>query len=516
MTSDEKNHSNSKAISGSIGIFLLIIIGGLLFILFKVYEVGNELQSIVKEDIKLTKNLTRITEYQLEQAIRFERADRFGSPLNRTERIQTSFNQAVSSFTQFSNLLKFEIKESKKLLDKLYHHSVNERDKLKFQQLKKHLIEVENGHEEYENHANIVFSMLLKNQDNQATLSFIERVELEEDELDLDFERLLDEIENFTLEATQRAAKHELLIMYLLFALAISVLIVGMLLMRKITEIFVAIETAKKEIEILHAQTKDSIEYASIIQRALLPNEDILSKHFEDYFILWQPRDVIGGDIYLVEELNQDEVIIMVIDCTGHGVPGAFVTMLVKAIQHQATAAIQHSSSINPANILTQFNQRIKQLLQQEKMDSESNVGFDGVVLHVNKSNHSITFAGANNPLYIMQNDHLRIIKGDKHSIGYKNSKAAFEFTNHRIDISIATKIYLSTDGFIDQTGGEKGFPYGRKKFIELIQNLSDKSFSNQRSHFIEELLAYENVAYKNVAYKNERKDDVTIIGFLV
>jgi len=245
------------------------------------------------------------------------------------------------------------------------------------------LLRVKNEHIDYVRHANKVFSQLLR---NQATLSYIERVETEEDELDKAFEKLLEDIENFTLYATQRAAEHELHIEYLLLALAVCVFIFGMLLIAKIKGIFNTIEAAKQEIESLHEQTRESIEYASIIQRALLPNENILSKHFGDSFVLWQPRDVIGGDIYLIKEINKDEVIIMVIDCTGHGVPGAFVTMLVKAIEHQATSVVNQTTSINPAAILSQFNQRFKQLLQQEKMDSESNVGFDGVILHINQA----------------------------------------------------------------------------------------------------------------------------------
>ena len=503
MLTIKKDDSNSRTVSASLIVFLIVIISSLLFVLAKVYEVSKELDSIVNEDITLIKSLTRMTEYQLEQAIRFERADRFGSPLEQTATLQTSFTVAVTSFAKFGDLLNREIEDSEQLLDRLYSHSDNQINKQKSSYLKQSLLRVKKEHNDYANHANVVFSLLLK---NQATLSYIERVELEEDELDQAFVKLLEDIESFTFDATQRAAIHEQYIEYILLVLAICVFILGLFLIAKIKAIFVVIETAKKEIEGLHQQTKDSIEYASIIQRALLPNENILGKHFEDFFILWQPRDVIGGDIYLIKELNKDEVILMLIDCTGHGVPGAFVTMLVKAIEHQATSVIDHSSGINPASILSQFNQRFKQLLQQEKMDSESNVGFDGVILHVNQHQRTATFAGANSPLFILQNDKLRVIKGDKHSIGYKNSDVAFEFTNHHIDISQPSKIYISTDGYIDQTGGEKGFPYGTKKFTELLCNISKQSFSEQKQCLIEGLLQYE----------NQRKDDISLIGFLV
>jgi len=497
------NHSGSRLITVNILFFMILIIIALFFILSKVYEVGNELKTIINEDISLTKKLTKITEYQLEQAISFERADRFGSPVDQTESQHNSFNTATNSFKKNGQLINNEIKDSEALLNRLINTSVNKISKDKSKHLKKRLILLKNEHTEYEHHANIVFAQLLK---NEATLSSIERVEVEEDELDKAFENFLEDVENFTLEATQRAANHEQYIIYLLLTLVIAVIIFGVLLIAKIKGIFGIVETARQEIEVLHQQTQESIEYASIIQHALLPNENILSQHVQDFFVLWQPRDIVGGDIYLIKEINHQEVIIMLIDCTGHGVPGAFVTMLVKAIEHQATSAIEHASSINPAAILSQFNQRFKNLLQQEKFDSKSNVGFDGIILHMNTSNQTATFAGANTPLFIIQNDQLRVIKGDKHSIGYIKSNTEYEFTNHSIDISSETKIYITTDGFTDQTGGEKGFPYGNKKFKQLIQDISNKPFSKQKECLIETLLKYE----------NKRKDDVSIIGFLV
>ncbi|MFK5893032.1 MAG: SpoIIE family protein phosphatase [Pseudomonadota bacterium] len=259
------------------------------------------------------------------------------------------------------------------------------------------------------------------------------------------------------------------------------------------------------EIQEIHKHTQDSIEYAALIQGALIPNNKVFNKYFKDYFAIWHPKDIVGGDIYLVEDINEDEVIIMVIDCTGHGVPGAFVTMLVKAVEQQIISNIHKDNIISPARILSTFNHSIKQLLQQEDVDSISNAGFDGGIIYYNKKEKIMRFAGANTPLFIIQNNEIQIIKGNRHSIGYKKSDARYEFSDHIIDVSNSTQIYLSTDGYLDQNGGDKGFPFGKKRFTKLIQKNANESFADQQ-----ELLLYE---LQNYQKAEQRNDDVTIIG---
>ncbi len=137
------------------------------------------------------------------------------------------------------------------------------------------------------------------------------------------------------------------------------------------------LEIAKKEVEEIHKRTSESIEYASLIQHTLIPSHDLFRKYFKDYFVIWHPKDVVGGDIYFFEEF-ENSAILMVIDCTGHGVPGAFVTMLVKAIERQIISQIKYQKeAVEPAKILTIFNKNMRQILQQESDESISNAGFD-------------------------------------------------------------------------------------------------------------------------------------------
>ncbi len=267
----------------------------------------------------------------------------------------------------------------------------------------------------------------------------------------------------------------------------------------------------EKEIRRIHKHTKSSIEYASLIQHAIIPNSDNFTKYFKDYFTLWEPKDIVGGDIYLFDELRTDnECLLMVIDCTGHGVPGAFVTMLVKALERQISAVISTDLSldVSTARILEYFNKTMKHMLKQEDENSISNAGFDAALLYYNKEKNMVKFSGAELPLFYLQNGEYMMIRGDRHSIGYKKSKADFEFKEHIIDISTETSFYLTTDGFIDQNGGEKGFPFGKKRFKSLIEENYEKAFEKQKTIFSESLKEYQK--------DEERNDDVTVVGIKI
>lgn len=262
---------------------------------------------------------------------------------------------------------------------------------------------------------------------------------------------------------------------------------------------------ARRALEEAHKHTRDSIKYASLIQSALIPDNKIFQKHFQDYFTIWHPKDIVGGDIYLAEEISEHEVLIMVIDCTGHGVPGAFVTMLVKAVERQITSNLYKDGGISPALILNIFNRNIKHLLKQESIDSISNAGFDGGILYYNKKEQLIKFSGAETSLFYLENKELRIIKGSRHSVGYKKSDPNYQFKEHTIDVNQATQIYITTDGYLDQNGGEKSFPFGKKRFKQLLLDNYNESMADQK-----ELLMYE---LQNYQKNNERNDDITVVG---
>ena len=268
------------------------------------------------------------------------------------------------------------------------------------------------------------------------------------------------------------------------------------------------IQQAKIEVEELHRHTRDSIQSASYIQQAILADVKVFKKYFLDFFTLWQPKDIVGGDIYLFEELrNDDECLLMVIDCTGHGVPGAFVTMVVKALERQIISKIIRDDSyvVDTAWILSYFNSRMRKLLKQDNEDSPSNVGFDGQVMYFNKKEKVIKLASARNPIFYYQNDKLVTVKGDKHSVGYKDSNPDFLFTEHVLDATKETTLYLSTDGFIDQNGGEKSFPFGKKRFTKILDSIYKEKMSEQEESLLSDFHCYKR--------EEEQNDDITVIG---
>jgi len=268
--------------------------------------------------------------------------------------------------------------------------------------------------------------------------------------------------------------------------------------------------TLKKEIEELHKHTQESIDYAALIQRALIPDDSKFEKYFKDYLAIWRPKDTVGGDIYLFEELRSDnECLLMVIDCTGHGVSGAFVTMLVKAIERQVVSGIKHSDEIvSPAKILSTFNTIMKKLLKQEDKSSVSNAGLDGQVLYYNAKDKIVKFSSARNEIFYYQNDELKTTKGDRHSVGYKDSDINYEFSEYTIDVAKETIFYLSTDGYWDQLGGERSLSFGKRRLKKLLSTLYKKPMDKQKEELLKTLHEYKK------GY--EQNDDITMVAIKI
>ena len=272
---------------------------------------------------------------------------------------------------------------------------------------------------------------------------------------------------------------------------------------------------AKKEVEAIHKHTRESIEYASMIQGALLPDPNLLNNYFSDSFVHWLPKDTVGGDIWLFNDLrHEDECLLMFIDCTGHGVPGAFVTMIVKAIERESVAKINDDKDmdVSPAWIMSYFNKTMKILLKQETKDSKSNAGWDGGIIYYNKKDNILKFAGAETPLFYMDvNGGFHTVKGNRYSVGYKKCDMNYEYKESIITIEKGMKFYCTTDGYLDQNGGEKDFPFGKKRFGNIIKEYHDKPMSELKEIFINSMNQYE-IMIEN----NDRNDDMTVIGFEV
>jgi len=276
------------------------------------------------------------------------------------------------------------------------------------------------------------------------------------------------------------------------------------------------VAAANKETNAILKHTRESIEYAALIQSSLISDNNIFRKYFQEYFVIWHPKDIVGGDIYLFNELrNDDECLIMCIDCTGHGVPGAFVTMLVKAVEAQLMAYIftHPDMEISTAWIMGFFNNTLKKLLRQENDSGISNVGWDGSIFYYNKKEKIIKFSGAESPFFYRKPDgEIVTVKGTRKSVGYKQCPMDYEYKETIIEnIEEGTKVFLTTDGYLDQNGGPKGFPFGKKKFINIIEDYGADSMAD-----LQEMFMYEMAEWEEQIENNDRNDDMTVIGFTI
>src|SRR5512133_1034181 len=201
--------------------------------------------------------------------------------------------------------------------------------------------------------------------------------------------------------------------------------------------------------KILEKQRKeltDSIRYAAYIQNAMLPGPDLFRRFLPDSFIYFKPKDIVSGDFYWLNR-SREMLILAVADCTGHGVPGAFMSVLGISFLNEI---VGRGCFFNAANILNQLRERVMKALHQTGEWNEQKDGMDISLCIIQKEKKEMHFAGANNPIYIVRNGSLIEYKADKMPIGI-SAGTEKSFTNNRIDLEVGDTIYLFTDGYVDQ-----------------------------------------------------------------
>lgn len=257
-----------------------------------------------------------------------------------------------------------------------------------------------------------------------------------------------------------------------------------------------------KELAESNEKIMDSIEYARMMQESILPASEELKDILGSYFVLWRPRDIVGGDFFWVRRLSQKKSLVALIDCTGHGVPGAFMTMAVNsALKH-----IVEQNYNEPAEILAELNLQVKQILHRNRQESFSDDGLDIAICAI-EGNSRLSFAGAKLSLYIRRGQEIHTMRGDHTSIGYKASPENLTFTSHRWDIEAGDQFYLTTDGYLDQNGGKKDYSFGKKRFLAEIVARQEE-MSRQGKQF--------EAALENYMADEEQRDDITLLGFSI
>jgi serine phosphatase RsbU (regulator of sigma subunit) len=270
---------------------------------------------------------------------------------------------------------------------------------------------------------------------------------------------------------------------------------------KKILELKVKERTA--EIEAQKQEITSSIEYASRIQMAMLPEELHFKNNFQDYFVIFKPRDIVSGDFYWIGE-NDKQLFFSVGDCTGHGVPGAFMSTLGISTMNEI---ITNNIELQANTVLKLLREKIKTSLHQTGKEGEAADGMDMAFCVLNKSKTILQYSGAYNPLFIVQGGEFKEYKADRMPIGiYYGEKD--DFTNYEINIKKGDTIYICTDGIYDQFGGPDGSKYKKANLKRLLADNSCRSMAEQRTILENE--------FENWKGSCEQIDDVTIIGIKI
>lgn len=248
----------------------------------------------------------------------------------------------------------------------------------------------------------------------------------------------------------------------------------------------------------------DSIEYASRIQRAILPPERLMAEEFGEHFVIWEPRDVVGGDIFWCRRWKNG-VLVILADCTGHGVPGAFMTLIANDALGIALAEL---SEIDPGAIIQRMHWWIrKKLSREEEGHGASNDGLElGVTYLDANAPGRLAFSGARQSLFRVGNGEVMEIKGRKFGIGYADVAEDLNTETHLVEATPSMTFYMVSDGIIDQVGGTKRRGFGKRRLKDTLLSIQDRPMAEQGGAILESFAAYQG--------EEKRRDDVTLVGF--
>ncbi|MEO5340062.1 MAG: DUF3365 domain-containing protein [Magnetococcus sp. MYC-9] len=261
-------------------------------------------------------------------------------------------------------------------------------------------------------------------------------------------------------------------------------------------------EWARQEAAEAYEKISESILYAKNIQSSILPDRERLQACLPGFFWVWLPKEVVGGDL-LFADMSAEPWLLVLADCTGHGVPGALMTMLVAS---GLKSLVQGENRRDPAALLSAMNRFVQTALQQDTERTSSDDGLDMAVCAMDARERRLIFAGARLSLYTVGQGGIWVIPGDRQSLGYKSSKPDFIFTNHIIEMEENGLCMLATDGMSSQLGGGKGFPFGSSRMNALLLELAMLPASTQQEAVLSALHAYKG--------QTGQVDDITIVGF--
>lgn len=244
-----------------------------------------------------------------------------------------------------------------------------------------------------------------------------------------------------------------------------------------------------------------SIEYAKRLQESILPSEDDLKRLFKENFVIWKPRDIVGGDFFWIREID-DVIVLAVGDCTGHGVPGAFMTMTVNAVLHNI---VDDLNKEDPSLILKELHIQLKQALNKNSNSNSVDDGLDVAIFSIKKKS-SLSYVGANIDLYVKRNKEIQVLNSQSKGVGYSYIEINESLKNEVMQIQEEDIFIVTTDGFLHQNGGEKNYPFGKKRLYNMIGQCEVSDLTLIKKEFENTLELY--------MRSKEQRDDITVFAF--
>jgi serine phosphatase RsbU (regulator of sigma subunit) len=248
----------------------------------------------------------------------------------------------------------------------------------------------------------------------------------------------------------------------------------------------------------------ESLAYARRIQASILPGAEVLARIVPEHLVFYSPRDMVGGDFYFVRQFA-GRFVAAVIDCMGHGVPGAFMSMTVHAVLSHVLDAVCND---DPARIITELDRSLRDTLHRDTSERRLDSGLDIALCVCSPADGTAVFAGAGLPLFVGGGRGVIEVKGDNRRVGYRSPGTSAAWVNHPVPLEPSSILYLVTDGFLDQAGGRQGFGFGRQRFVDMIEGLAPRPLREQEAACRRALGAWQGA--------RPQRDDITMVGFMM
>ena len=262
-----------------------------------------------------------------------------------------------------------------------------------------------------------------------------------------------------------------------------------------------SLDRVNQRLTTVNRQVEDSIRYAALLQRSILPDQQLSRRFGSDYFVLWSPRDTVGGDCYVFHD-EGTRCLAGVVDCAGHGVPGAMMTMLARA---GLDRYIQQIGIDSPAALLRATNAGMSDVLSQALISRALATSMDVGLVSLDVESRTLLFAGARISLYWSDGHNVGVLKGERRSLW---DRRRGEYCDHRIPLLPGATYYMATDGLFDQSGPPLGFGLGRDQFCEWLQLHAAKPMPDQLAEFDRAIADYRG--------EYPQRDDITLLAFRV